>query len=310
MKRRSQKITPVLVLLLGILAISTASILIRFAQREVPSLVIAAYRLGIATLLLLPFGWRRKYIANLKRKDWVWLVLGGFFLACHFAAWITSLEHTTVASSVVLVTTTPLWVALLSPLVLHEKPGSSVWLGLILAMVGSIWIGLQGNCTFEGARMACLTENPIQNNGTLVGNLLALSGALFASGYMLLGRRFRPQIPLLPYITVVYGVAAVCLLGFVGIAHQPLWPYSGQALIILAALAVGPQILGHSAFNWALRFLPASFVTLGLLGEPVGTMILASWFLAEWPTWGEIIGGGVILTGIYLASRSTLSSPD
>lgn len=310
MEKRSRKIIPVLVLLLGILAISTASILIRFAQREVPSLVIAAYRLGIATLLLLPLGWKRKFIANLRRKDWVWLVVGGFFLACHFAAWITSLEYTTVASSVVLVTTTPLWVALLSPLVLHEKPGSFVWLGLILAMVGSIWIGLQGNCTLEGARIACLTGNPIQNNSILLGNLLALSGALFASGYMLVGRRFRPRIPLLPYITIVYGVAAVCLLGFVGVAHQRLWPYSGQTLIILAALAVGPQILGHSAFNWALRFLPASFVTLGLLGEPVGTMILASLFLAEWPTWGEIVGGGVILAGIYLASRSTLSSPD
>lgn len=310
MEKRSRKIIPFFVLLLGILAISTASILIRFAQREVPSLVIAAYRLGIATLLLFPLGWKRKYTANLKGKDWVWLVLGGFFLACHFAAWITSLEHTTVASSVVLVTTTPLWVALLSPLVLHEKPGSSVWLGLIMAMVGSIWIGLQGNCAFEGMSISCLMGDSIQKRDYLVGNLLALSGALFASGYMLVGRYFRPRISLLPYITIVYGVAAVCLLGFVGIAHQRLWPYSGQALIILVALAIGPQILGHSAFNWALRFLPASFVTLGLLGEPVGTMILASLFLAELPTWGEIVGGGIILAGIYLASRSTLSTPN
>lgn len=308
MKGRFSSAVPYLVLLLGILAISTASILIRFAQREVPSLVIAAYRLGIATLLLLPVGWRQKAFAPLSARERLWLLASGFLLACHFAAWITSLEYTTVASSVVLVTTTPLWVALFSPLLLREKTRREVWLGLVLAMIGGIWIGLHQSCKVEGLRLICGWVNSDQQSAIWLGNLLALSGAFFASGYMIAGRRVRPKLSLLPYITVVYGVAAIVLIGFVVITRQPLWPYSPRALIYLTALAVVPQIIGHSAFNWALRFLPASFVTLGLLGEPVGTMILASLFLMEMPTWSEVLGGGVILLGIYLASQANPSS--
>ncbi|WP_299027933.1 DMT family transporter [uncultured Thermanaerothrix sp.] len=304
MKGRFSSVVPYLVLLLGILAISTASILIRFAQREVPSLVIAAYRLGIATLLLLPVGWRQKEFAPLSARERLWVLASGLFLACHFAAWITSLEYTTVASSVVLVTTTPLWVALFSPLLLREKNRQEVWLGLVLAMIGGIWIGLHQSCRIEGLRLICGWVNPDQKSTIWLGNLLALSGAFFASGYMIAGRRVRPKLSLLPYITVVYGVAAIVLLGFAVITRQSLWPYSPHALMYLMALAVIPQIVGHSAFNWALRFLPASFVTLGLLGEPVGTIILASLFLMEMPTWSEVLGGGVILLGIYLASRA------
>lgn len=307
MTRRFSSAIPYLVLLLGILAISTASIFVRFAQREVPSLVIAAYRLGIATLVLLPVGWRQQELALLSGRDRMWLMAGGFFLACHFAAWITSLEYTSVASSVILVTTTPLWVALLSPLILRERTHREVWLGLVLAMVGGIWIGLHQSCKVEGVRLICEWAGSGEKSTTWLGNLLALSGALFASGYMIVGRRVRQKLSLLPYITVVYGMAAIVLLGVALATHQSLWPYSPRALLYLGALAVIPQILGHSAFNWALRFLPASFVTLGLLGEPVGTMILATLFLMEPPSWGEIMGGGVILLGIYLASRANPS---
>src|SRR5699024_3708780 len=120
--RASVSSQPVLALALGILAVSTAAIFIRYAQAEAPSLVIAAYRLSLAALLIAPFALsrRRAELAALGRRD-LWLaLLSGFFLALHFAPWITSLEYTTVASSVVLVTTTPLWVALLSPLTLKE----------------------------------------------------------------------------------------------------------------------------------------------------------------------------------------------
>jgi len=294
-----------LVLFVGILAISTASIFIRFAQREAPSLVIATYRLGIATLFLLPFAWpERIALFSLSKGERRWLVVAGFFLACHFAAWITSLELTSVASSVVLVTTTPLWVALASPLVLKEKNRPEVWLGLGLALLGGTWIGLQGQCALGPQGLTC-GENLVDGHAQAwLGNLLALSGAFFAAGYMLIGRYVRPKLPLTLYVTSVYGVAAFVLFLFTVFAGQSLWPYPMRAWGWFMALALIPQILGHSSFNWALRYLPASLVTLALLGEPVGTMLLASIFLAEAPTWAEMVGGGAILLGIYLASRS------
>lgn len=302
-------VSPILVLGFGILAVSTASILIRMAQGEAPSLVIAAYRLGLATLILAPFGLKRSWIElrGLKRTQLRDLIVSGVFLAFHFAAWITSLELTTIASSVVLVTTTPLWVAIFSPLILGERSRKEVWIGLSLAIVGGCVVGLKDACHLFPGGFTCEGFQGLLSGKTLLGNALALFGAWMAAGYMIAGRRIRPHFSLLSYTFIVYGVAAIFLLLFVLIRGQSLIGYSPAIYLWFLLLAIIPQILGHSSFNWALRYLPAAFVSLALLGEPVGTTILAVILLRENPTIVELAGGILILIGIYLASRSEAS---
>lgn len=296
---------PLAVVVLGILAVSTASIFIRQAQETVPSLVVAAYRLGLATLLLLPFAYgKRREILAFTGKQWLLGLGAGTILAMHFASWITSLEYTSIASSVVLVTTTPLWVALFSPIFLKEQVGRAAMLGLGVALLGGVIVGMSQACHLGSQGLTCSGFQGFWSGRAAFGNLLALIGAWMAAGYMMIGRRLRPGLSLVSYVFVVYGVAAVVLLGLTGLSRLPLTGYPPQTYLWLAALAVVPQLIGHSSLNWALRYLPASFVSVSLLGEPIGSVILAYLFLAEQPTGLELAGGVLILAGIFLASRS------
>jgi drug/metabolite transporter (DMT)-like permease len=302
-----RRLSLTIILLTGILTVSTASIFIRFAQTDgVPSIVIAAARLTIASLVLAPVALTRyrSELRALTRREWVLGLLSGLFLALHFAAWITSLETTTVASSVVLVSTTPLWVALLSPLVLRERVTRGVLIGMALALVGGTVVGISDSCALEAGRISCPPLGAFFSGKAFLGDLLALLGAWMAAGYMLMGRKLRAKMALIPYIFVVYGTAAVVLLAVMfGMGKSPAG-YPPLAYLWLALLALIPQLVGHSSFNWALRYLPASFVSVNLLGEPIGSTILAVFILQEIPGWLKIGGGVLILTGIYLASRT------
>lgn len=294
-----------LALAFGILAVSTASPLIRFAQREAPSLVIAAYRLTLASLMLMPYTLtrHRKEMKGIPKNAFALVTLSGVFLALHFASWITSLEYTTVASSVVLVTTAPLWVAVLSPLFLREKPALFVVMGLLVALVGGMVVGLSESCRWAGGRLDCASLALFTHGRAFTGNLLALAGAWFAAGYLLIGRKLRPTLSLPVYTFLVYGVASLGLLAMVGGNRLPLTGYPPQTYLLLFGLALVPQLFGHSTFNWALRYLSAAYVSVALLGEPVGSSLLAYIFLGETPAILEVSGGVLILVGIYLASR-------
>ncbi len=293
---------PLLATLAGILLVSTASIFIRFAQAEASSMVIAAARLVVASLVLVPLALlrHRDDYRGLSRGEWGKGVLSGLFLALHFAAWITSLEYTSVASSVVLVTTTPLWVALLSPLVLKEHLRKGVLMGLGVATVGGVVVGLGNVCALEGGRFVCQMQS--LGREALIGNFLALFGAWMAAGYMLMGRQLRKKLDTVPYTALVYGVAAVILTAVVILGREPVSSYSGPTYFWLLALGIFPQLLGHSLFNWSLKYISAAYVSLTLLGEPIGTTILALIFLKEHPTLLEAVGAGLILLGIVIAS--------
>lgn len=303
--KHSPSIPPLLVLIFGILAVSTASVFIRNAQEYAPSLVIAAYRLSLATIVLAPVAYtrQRKELGGLSRAKLGFAMLSGLFLAIHFATWITSLEYTSVTSSVVLVTTTPLWVALLAPITVKEPLTRPVLIGLGLAMVGGIAIGLSDVCTWNKG-LICLSADELLKQGALFGDFLALAGALAAAGYILIGRRLRQGMSLIGYIFVVYGIAAVALIGFMLLSGEQAFGYPPQAYLWFLLLALIPQLLGHSSFNWALGYLSAAYVSISLLGEPVGSSILAYIFLNEIPGMIEIFGAILILTGLYLASRS------
>ncbi len=299
--------TLVFVLLGGILAVSTASIFIRFAQHEgAPSIVIAVFRLSLATIGLAPLALTR-YRGELRqftKREWLLAMLSGFFLALHFATWISSLQYTSVASSVVLVTTTPLWVGLFAPLVLRERTGTSTYIGLALALTGGTVIGLSDACSWQAGSIRCPAAADFFGVTAFLGDLLALAGAWMAAGYMLVGRKLRTRISLIPYIFVVYGMAAIVLIVIMfGMGESPLG-YPAAAYLWMVLLALIPQMLGHSIFNWSLKYIPVSLVSVTLLGEPVGSTILAYFILQENPGWMKIIGAFLILAGIWLAART------
>jgi drug/metabolite transporter (DMT)-like permease len=297
----------ILGLLAGISATSTAAIFIRLAQAQAaPSIVIAAARLTIASLVLAPFALThyRSELRTLSRREWILALLSGLFLALHFATWITSLEYTSVASSVVLVSTTPLWVALLAPLVLRERVGTSTFIGLILALTGGVIVGLSDACSWQYGAISCPPLQTFIGGKAFLGDFLALFGAWMAAGYMLVGRKLRLKMDLVPYIFIVYGMAALVLVAIMlGMGESPLG-LPPQAYLWFLLLALVPQLFGHSTFNWALKYVPASLVSVTLLGEPVGSTILAFIIFQETPGWIKIVGAVLILAGIWLAARS------
>ena len=306
--------TLIFVLLGGILAVSTASIFIKFAQHEgASSIVIAASRLTLATLGLAPLALTRyrSELHQLTRREWFLALLSGVFLALHFAVWITSLQYTSVASSVVLVTTTPLWVALFAPLALRERVGVSTYMGLALALVGGTVVGLSDACTWQAGSITqsalvgvCPAAVTFFGGKAFLGDLLALAGAWMAAGYMLVGRKLRAKIDLIPYIFVVYGMAAILLIAImVGMGESPLG-FSPVTYLWLILLALVPQLLGHTIFNWSLKYIPVSLVSVTLLGEPVGSTVLAYFILQEQPGWVKVIGAVLILAGIWLAAST------
>lgn len=301
-------IPPLLVLAMGILAVSTASIFIRYAQQDVPSLVIAAWRLTLATLILAPIAYtrQRKELTSLRRRELGLALLSGFFLALHFATWISSLEYTTVTSSVVLVTTTPLWVALFSPYILKEPITRLVMFGMILALIGGIIIGLSDTCTTVGMRLVCPPFGDFIRGDAFIGDLLAVTGAIMAAAYVIIGRRLRSSMSLIGYIFLVYGMAALVLVAIMIVSGEPAFGYPPTAYLWMFLLALIPQLFGHSSFNWALKYLSAAYVSITLLGEPIGTTILAYILLGETPSGMKIFGAILILFGIYIASQSEL----
>ena len=297
-------VSPLLVLGLGILAVSTASIFIRYAQQEAPSLVIAAWRLSLATLVLTPFALarRRSELTSLRPRQLGLALLSGLFLAVHFASWITSLAYTSVASSVVLVSTIPLWVALLSPLVLNESISRTVIYGMLIALVGGVVVGLSDTCALTNAGLACPPAGEFVRGRAFLGDLLALVGALSGAGYLLIGRRLRVRLSLLSYIFLVYGMAAIALVAMALLSGLPLFGYSSLTWLCFLALALIPQLFGHTTYNWALGYLSAAYVSVTVLGEPIGSSILAYFLLDERPTLLKIIGAVLILAGIFIAS--------
>ena len=293
-------VPPALVLLIGLTAMSAASIFVRQARSAgAPSLIVAAYRLTFAALLLAPYTLirHRSDLAHLSRRDWLAALASGAFLGLHFAAWIASLDYTTVAASIVLVTTSSLWVALAAAAFLREPLTRPVAMGLVLALVGGVIIASDASGCAEGSTCG----------EPLLGDALALSGAFAIAVYFLIGRRLRRSLSLVPYVFVVYGASAMTLLIAAVLAGVSLTgqtaPYSLGALGWIALLAIGPQLMGHSSLNYALRYLPTTFVAIATLGEPIGSTLLAFIVLREQPSLATWIGGALILTGIAAASQ-------
>ena len=276
---------------IGIVAISTASIFIKLC--EAPVLIIATYRMMLASLILMPFACYKKPWRGWARNEMGWLLLSGFFLSLHFAFWIASLKYTSVASSVVLVTTHPIFVAIGGWLFLKERIGMNLVLGIAFSVLGSGLISYGDMSLSKDA---------------LMGDGFALLGAMAASGYLLVGRKMRKEQDLLSYIFPVYSIAGLILILFSLIFQKHFWGYSSSTYLYFFLLALVPQLIGHTTFNWALRYLPASMVAITILGEPIGSTILAYFILGEGLTIWKILGGISIFAGILVALKKTFRS--
>lgn len=272
----------------GILAVSFGAILVRLAGAAGP-LAISAWRLALTAVVLIPLAAAKGSVFRLPRRDVLLSVLSGVALAFHFVLWITSLRYTSVASSVLFVTTHPIFVGLGAHFVLRERVGRGLAAGIGLAILGGVLIGF-GDVRLGGE--------------ALRGDLLALAGGFAVAVYFLIGRRVRRTVALLDYIAITYGTAAVLVLGAALVAGVPLAGFPSLTFLYLALLALGPQLIGHSTFNWALKHLPASKVSVMILAEPIGSTLLAIVFFAEAPTWPSTIGAVIILAGIYLSVRT------
>ncbi|MEX1182222.1 MAG: DMT family transporter [Gemmatimonadota bacterium] len=286
-------VPPAAALLTAVLAISFAGPLVRFT--DAPALAVAAWRLTLSVLFVgAVLAVRRTPRPRLSRREWGLAVAGGCFLAGHFWSWIASLGMTTISSSVVLVSSQPVFVAVLSGVFLGEAATRRQWLGILVAVAGAAIIAWGD---FGRGREA------------IIGDVLALGGALFVAIYYVIGRRLRPSVDLWWYIFIIYGVAATVLLAAVIVLPGvPLTGYATQDWIVFVALAAGPMMLGHTAVNYALRYVRSYIANLVLLTEPITATIIA-WLLpaiAEVPGPQVVFGGAVILLGIAL----TLSAPE
>lgn len=281
---------PFLAMAAAVVAMAWAAPLIRLT--DAPPLAVAGWRLTIASLLLLPAflrsPWRSEWAA-LPAGDRVAAWLAGGALALHFAAWITSVRLTSVAASGVLVSLSPVFAWAISAAWLRERPAPRQAAGILLAIAGAAVIAL-GDAR-SGARDA------------LLGDALALTGAAFGGYYFVVGRRLRRTVSLAAYVTPVYALSAVLLLGWASLRGEAFAPYAARDWAVFAALAAGPMLVGHTGLNYALRYLPAYLVNVAALGEPVGATLLA-WVLpaiAEPPGPAAVLGGVLCLGGIVLA---------
>ena len=272
-------------LVLGVVAVSFSGVLAR--EAHAPALTISFYRTAMALVVLLPLAlWRHgAEVRGLTRRQWGIAMLAGAFLAAHFATWISSLSYTTVAASVLIVTTSPIWIELWGRIGGERLPRAALG-GIALALLWTL-IVTGGDFRVSG--------------GALLGDGLALAGAVFAAAYLVSGRSLRREVSLLTYVAIVYTTCAALLAAAMGATSTPFTGFPARTWAIFALITIGPQILGHTVFNYLLAHVQAAVVAIAVMAEPVGATILAAMILGENPSVSELLGGAVILAGVYLA---------
>lgn len=287
-----------LLLAFGVVAVSVSAPLIRLA--DAPPLAIAFYRNALAAALLLPIALTRgrRELRTITGRQWAGLVLAGTFLAVHFAAFVPAVTLTTVAAATVLVNTQPVWAAIGARVFLRERLRGLTIAGISIALAGAVLIS-GGNLT--------------SSSRAFLGDVLAVAGAIAVAVYLLAGRVLRQRLSLVVYAAVVYTICALVLLVAAAASGTPLVGFPPEAWLMFGLMALGPQIGGHTTFNYLLRDLDATVVAVAVMAEPVGASLLALALFGEAPSLLAIAGGAVILVGVYLAiaaeSRRRLVAP-
>lgn len=279
------KLNPYLVLGIAVVAVSTSAILVKLSAAPAP--VIAFYRLFFSVLFMLPFFLAKnvKELLNITRRDWMFSIIAGVFLAFHFILWFESLKYTSVASSTVLVTLQPLFAFVGTFFIFKERISLGGILSCALGIMGSIIISW-GDFRISGM--------------ALYGDFLALAACVMVTAYLLVGQSIRQRQTLMTYTFVVYGISSITLFLYCVIFQYSLVPPKSGDWIWFILLAVVPTLLGHTLFNWSLKWLSASTISMSILFEPVGAIILAYFILSEKVLPSQIAGGIVIIIGIAL----------
>lgn len=286
-------VPPLAGLAVAVVAVSTSAILVRWSAA--PSLVKAFYRVLFTVTLILPFA--RGYgddLRALSRRDLASAMLAGVALAAHFATWFESLEWTTVAASVTLVQTQPMFVAAGAWLVLDERLTGRMVGGMGVAVAGVAVMSLGG----------LVGGGVLAGDAPLYGNALAVIGAVMAAGYVLAGRSIRQRVALVPYVLVVYAACAVVLGALVAANGHAFGGYPTSEWLLFLGMAVGPGLFGHTVINWSLKYLESSVVSVSLLGEPLGSTLLALAAFHEVPGVETVVGGAIVLAGIYVTTKA------
>lgn len=283
------------VLIIGVVSISFAAIFVRFCD-DMPALTIAGFRFVIAALILALISFVKKPNHRpMTAAEFSWCALSGVFLALHMIFWIISLKMTSVASAVVLVTTNPIFVGIFSYVLFKEKQSKELIIGIVLSFAGSAAIAI-GDGGISGFTVSDKTA--------MTGDILALLGAVMASGYLIIGGKMREKMDTFSYIRIVYSITAVIVLAAVVAGGYPVTGFKTSSYISVLLLAVVSQLLGHTAFNWVLKHLRTSMVAITILGEPIGASVLAYFFFNESISILQFLGITAIFTAIIIASRT------
>lgn len=294
-KEENKALSPVLALVIAIGAASFAGAFIKLtSQSGVDAPMVAAGRLLLASLILTPFVWsqHREELRRLNRRDVFLGLAAGFWVATHFILLITALEYTSVMLNQVLLNTGPIWAALLETIVDKARLSKTVWIGLLITFCGGVFIALtSGDTTTAGA-------NP------MLGNILAVVGAIAGTIYMLFSRKVRGRISLIPYNWIAFASGGFMALGFALITGKSHFSHSNEAYLWIIMLTLVPQLIGHSGFNYALRFMQATFVSLVSQVLTVTAAIAAFFIFSEVPTMNDIIGSAIIILGVVIAIKS------
>lgn len=275
---------PFLVLGVALVAVSHGAIFARLA--DAAPLAIAAWRLGLACLVVLPLAISAPRTGVPASRPLLLAAAAGALLALHFATWIASLEYTSIARSVLLVSTAPIWVAAIELAVGRGPPARATLVSLVLATAGAVVV----------------SSSALAGGAALTGDLLALAGAVAMAGYLLLSREAQRTLPFRTYLGIAYGSAAVWLWLAVLATGTVATGFDAGTWWALAGMAVVSQLIGHSGYNWSLRHLSPLFVAVVLIGEPVLASLLGWWLLGEGLDWRTGAGGSLILGGIVIAA--------
>jgi drug/metabolite transporter (DMT)-like permease len=283
---------PYLILLISVISVSFAAIII--VSINAHPLSIAFFRLLFTIMIIFPFVFFNKKtkneLMNLSTFNLVIMVAIGLILAAHFSLWITSLKMTSVASSVILVAIHPILVGPFSHFIFKEKLSIYNLIGIFLSVFGVV-ILIYGNYGFSSIRY-----------DSVEGNILALLGGVAAGFYIIGGRKIRRELSVGSYVFVVYGVSTLALFFVCIIFNAPVYNLSYENYLLILLMAIVSGIFGHTFYNWSLKFIRTSIVSVVLLGEPILSTIFA--FIIPWinqiPSIYTIIGGIIILIGIYM----------
>lgn len=278
-------------LVIGVLSVSTAAVLVKLAD-QAPASIIANYRLLLAVLIMSPYVLIKhpNEFKKIAKRDWILSIFAGVFLAFHFILWFESLNYTSVASSVVLVTLQPLFAFLGTFLFYKEHFTIGAVLSMMMAIIGSIVISW-GDFQISGI--------------ALLGDILALLGAIMVTGYFLLGQSVRKRLSLMTYTFVVYGISSITLIIYNIILQKPFFGYPLSHWYVFLALAIVPTFFGHTLFNWALKWHSTTTISMGILFEPIGASILAYFILNEIIKGSQFLGGSIVIIGLCLFIFST-----